>query len=281
MAAYLELAAQGRVDTDKLTSAVHPLDMAGDAFEALQSGDSPPLLVLLHYPGDAAPDIRRVELSAPTSRRRGRLRMAIAGAGNFVCNLHLPNMERLEEQIEIAAVMSRTGHQAAEVARQFGAGYATTDFDELLNDADVDAVLIGSRHDSHAELALRALEAGKHVFVEKPLALNPEDLRTIRDFYTAAADGINPLLLTGYNRRFSPFAEKIRRIMASRTNPAIINYRLNAGHLPDDHWVQGPEGGGRNIGEACHVYDLFTYLTGARVRTVDAQSILPQTGFYR
>jgi predicted dehydrogenase len=165
--------------------------------------------------------------------------------------------------------MSRTGATAKAVAARNGAAHATTDIDAVLSDGEVDLVIITTRHDSHAELTLRALAAGKHVLVEKPLALNEDELAQIEAFYDGR-DG--PLLMIGFNRRFSPAMRILRSAVAGRQSPLIATYRMNAGYLPPSHWVHGPEGGGRNIGEACHIYDLFNFLTGAEVERVDAQA---------
>jgi predicted dehydrogenase len=143
----------------------------------------------------------------------------------------------------------------------------------LLADDDIDLVLISTRHDLHAPLALQALRAGKHVFVEKPLALTSEQLDSIEAFYAEQHD--RPLLMTGFNRRFSPAVQRLREVLAGRTAPLVVDYRMNAGYIPLDHWVHGPEGGGRNIGEACHVYDVFDVLTGATPSKVAAVSIAP------
>jgi len=114
--------------------------------------------------------------------------------------------------------------------------------------------------------------------VEKPPAVSPGELALIRGFYADNPEG--PVLLTGFNRGFSPHIRRIKQIVEKRTNPMIINYRMNAGYIPLDHWVHGPEGGGRNIGEACHIYDLFTLLTDARLTKITAQSLYPRTGYY-
>ena len=167
--------------------------------------------------------------------------------------------------------MSRTGATAKAVAARAEAAYATTDLDEVLRDDAIDLVLISTRHDSHAALTLRALEAGKNVFVEKPLALDEEELAAIESFYADRADG--PLLMTGFNRRFSPAIARLRELLSGRTSPLVANYRMNAGYIPLDHWVHGPEGGGRNIGEACHVYDVFDALVEAAEVSVQAQAI--------
>jgi len=210
------------------------------------------------------------------------LRVAVAGAGGFAKGMHLPNLQVLKDRYDVRAIMSRTGHNAAATAKQFGANYSTTDYAEILADQDVDLVLISSRHDKHAQMVLEALNAGKHVLAEKPLALSELELEQIEAFYaTREQSGEDlPILLTGFNRRFSPYAAFIKQQLNQRSNPMIINYRMNAGHIPLDHWVHGTEGGGRNIGEACHIYDLFTFFTGARAISVMASAIHPQTSYY-
>jgi predicted dehydrogenase len=216
------------------------------------------------------------------ARRAGAIRVALIGAGDFAKGMHLPNMQALPGDFQLQAVASRSGHNAAATATQFGAKYATTDYLHVLEDPEVDLVLVATRHDLHAQIALAALRCGKHVLVEKPLALTRAELDEILAFYdgqrTDRADP--PLLLTGFNRRFSPYAGRIAEVTHLRTNPMILNYRMNAGYLPLDHWVHGDEGGGRNRGEACHIYDLFTFLTGSRVSEVHARAIRPTTGHY-
>jgi predicted dehydrogenase len=128
-------------------------------------------------------------------------------------------------------------------------------------------------------MALKALLAGKHVLVEKPLAMSQKDLDQINAFYVNTS-GPKPILLTGFNRRFSPHARRIKELVTKRTNPMVLNYRMNAGYIPLDHWVHTEEGGGRNIGEACHIYDLFTFLTGSKVSSVTAQAMMPKTSYY-
>ncbi|MFQ5584346.1 MAG: Gfo/Idh/MocA family protein, partial [Calditrichia bacterium] len=159
-----------------------------------------------------------------------------------------------------------------------GAQYCTTDYHEILNDPKVDAMLIGTRHNQHASMVIEALRAGKHVLVEKPLALDRNELETIRSFYETHPQA--PVLLTGFNRRFSPFAQRAKELIQNRTNPMIINYRMNAGYIPLDHWIHTEEGGGRNLGEACHIYDLFTFFTNSKVISVQAQPLTPKTDHY-
>jgi predicted dehydrogenase len=200
--------------------------------------------------------------------------VALVGAGNFAQGTHLPNLLRLRKDFELHSVMSRTGATARALAAQAGAALATTDLDEVLNDDEVDLVLVATRHDLHASIALQALAAGKHVFVEKPLALTEHELGQIEAFYD---ENDRPLLMTGFNRRFSPAATQLRHAMEGRSGPVVASYRVNAGTVPADSWVHGPEGGGRNIGEACHMYDLFGFLTDARSTSVSANPIRPNS----
>jgi predicted dehydrogenase len=201
--------------------------------------------------------------------------VAIVGAGSFAQGTHVPNLIKLRDSFQIRCVVSRTGATAKAVADRVEAAYATTDYDAVLGDPDVGLVLIATRHDLHATQALRALEAGKHVFVEKPLALDEGELAAIETFYDG---GDGPLLMTGFNRRFSPAAARLHELLRDRTAPLMADYRMNAGFIPLDSWVHGATGGGRNIGEACHVYDLFDYLVGgAPVSGVSAHGIRPVT----
>jgi predicted dehydrogenase len=252
-----------------------------EAYARLQEPGAKPLMVLLEDPQaeDAAPPARVVPNPQAAPRKAGRIGMALVGAGAFARGMHLPNLQALEELFHLQAVVSRTGHNASTTAREFGAAYAATDFAQVLQDPAVDAVLIATRHHQHAEMALQALAAGKHVLLEKPMGLTRAELDGFRAFYADGGDG-KPVLLTGFNRRFSPFGRRLAELLRGRTNPFMLDYRMNAGYLPPDHWVHGAEGGGRNVGEACHVYDLFTYLADSPVESVSARAIRPRTGYY-
>lgn len=272
MEAYLQLLVSGKVSLANLYHPPYPVDRAREAYEALKGEGEKPLLVLLEYPESATAFERKVVVNAQATPA-DKVRVALAGAGSFAQGMHLPNMCKLRDRYQLHAVMSRTGSNARAVATQYQAKYATTDYAEILRDPEVDLVMIASRHNLHAQMTLQALQAGKHVFVEKPLALNEADLEPIENFYRDNPQG--PLLLTGFNRRFAPAIEAARKVLANRTTPLIINYRMNAGYIPLDHWVHTEEGGGRNIGEACHIYDLFNAFTGTRVRDVRAVAVQP------
>jgi predicted dehydrogenase len=273
MEEYLRLLAEERVTLGHLPSERYPVEEATTAYEALKREGPKPTLVVLEYPREETPPTRTVQVTAPRPMKTDRVKVALVGAGSFAEGTHVPNLAKLRNDFELRAVVSRTGSTAKAIATRSEAAYATTDLEEVLNDTEIDLVLISTRHDLHAPLALRALKAGKHVFVEKPLALTDEQLAEIEAFYADTADA--PVLMTGFNRRFSPAVQKLRSRLAGRTAPIVADYRMNAGYIPLDHWVHGPEGGGRNIGEACHVYDVFDALTGAGVKHVRATAIAP------
>lgn len=275
MQEYLRLLATGAVDLNDLGLRSYLIDHVAQAYADLQQGDPKPLLAVLEYPDRSGKLARRVDLTTPRgAARSGVLNVGVVGAGSFAQAVHIPNMNRLSQHFRLHALCGRTGASLEGVALLNKAAYVTTDYDELLRDPDVHLVLIATRHHLHAPQVLKALRAGKHVMVEKPLALNEADLAAIEAFYRANPGG--PVLLTGFNRRFSPAARAAKAALAGRATPIMLNYRMNAGYLPADHWTQGQEGGGRNIGEACHIYDLFEFLVGARPVGVSARGVRPQ-----
>lgn len=280
MAEYLRLLAEKRVQVEPLISARYPINEATAAYASLTAGTAKPMMVLLTYPGNGAEPVRTLRLNSKAKTTSGRIRVAMLGAGGFARSAHLPNLQSLNDRFALQAVVTRTGHSASAVAKQFGAAYASTDYEEILADSEVDAVIIATRHHLHGAMALAALQAGKHVLVEKPLALTGKELHALNEFITTASDKPSPLLMTGYNRRFSPYARRMSELLRDRSGPFMLNYRMNAGYIPLNHWVHGPEGGGRNLGEACHIYDLFTYLTNVEVTCVSAQSVRPRSHQY-
>jgi predicted dehydrogenase/threonine dehydrogenase-like Zn-dependent dehydrogenase len=281
MAEYLRLVAAGQVAVQPLVSAVYPVEEAPTAYERLLGEGPKPLVTLLSYPRgqDFRTPARTVENRLAPAAHPGKIGVAVIGAGSFAQGVHLPNLQRLAQHFSLRTVVCRSGHNALAVARQFGAARAGTDYRQVLEDPEVSAVLIATRHHLHAGQALEALLAGKHVLVEKPLALTTAELTALQQFYETAGPN-PPLLLTGFNRRFSPHVRQIASLLRARAHPLMINYRMNAGYLPPDHWVHSPEGGGRNRGEACHLYDLFTFLTGSRVARVSVERIAPNGPFY-
>lgn len=272
MEQYLNLIATGKLTFDHMAPKRYSIDHARDAYESLKGGDKP-LVVLLEYPETAASSSTVTLRQTPATKEK--IKVALVGAGAFAQGMHIPNMTKLKDSFELHSVMSRTGSNAMAIAKLNSAKYATTDYEQVLNDPEVDLLIISTRHNLHAPMVLQGLKAGKNVFVEKPLTITREELDAIQAFYDANPKA--PLLMTGFNRRFSPPLQRAREILATRTTPMIVNYRMNAGYIPLDHWVHGAEGAGRNIGEGCHLYDLFNSLTQAKVLSVDASSIQPSS----
>ena len=270
MEAYLRLLADGRIHLSNLAHEPCDIERAEEAYSLLSGEGEKPLLMLLRYPAQHGEPKRKVVLRN-TPAQDGRIRVALAGAGGFAQGMHLPNLMKLRMDYLVRAIMSRTGAKAKAVADQYEAAYATTDYATVLADPDIDLVIIATRHNLHGAMVLDALRAGKHVFVEKPLAIRPEELDAIESFFLNCQSA--PLLMTGFNRRFSQPMVKAKEVLRDRSGPLMISYRMNAGYLPREHWVHGEEGGGRNIGEACHIYDVFNYLTGANVAKVEAAAI--------
>ena len=282
MSEYLRLLDEQNINIKPLVSARYSISDATNAYESLISTTKKPLMVLLTYPPTKTHIERTVVVSPNTTIKPGVIRVALIGAGGFARSMHLPNLKGLHRKFKLHAVVSGKGHNAIAVANQYGANYASTDYQKVLADPDIDAVIITTRHNLHANMVMSSLQAGKHVFVEKPLVLTPDELNEL-DSYIINAKNSNhslPVLLTGYNRRFSPYAQRMVELLQNRSAPFMLNYRMNAGYIPQDHWVHGPEGGGRNLGEACHIYDLFSYLSNTKVTKVSVNAIVPKTHYY-
>ena len=267
--AVLAAMAAGQVQTENLVTHRFPLDAAEDAYAAV-SGDSCALGVILQYSEKATPR-RIVDLGRPRAFRSGRCVAAMIGAGNFARMKMAPALAKTGARLKYVA--ARTGGAAAvHIGNKCGFEKAVTDLETIWADPDVNTVFITTRHDSHASLVQQALAAGKHVFVEKPLCLNEEELRCIVDaFNFQSAIRNSQLLMIGFNRRFSPHVKKIKELLAGRSEPLAMQFTANAGIIPPESWVHDPRaGGGRIIGEACHYIDLLSDLADSPVTSVAA-----------
>lgn len=269
MTEYLQLLNEGKINVESLIDATYPIEKVDEAFESLTVEGQKPIIVLLDYKNSN--NNKKVEVKTiPVNK--DVINVGVVGAGSFVAGMHLPNIKKLSGKYAARAIMSRTGFSANAVANQFGAAYSTTDFDEIINDKDIDLVMITTRHDSHADYVLKSLKAGKHTFVEKPLAINQEELDKIKEFYNSDTTN-KPVLMTGFNRRFSQFTQEIKKHTDKRINPLFVHYRMNAGFIPLDSWVH--EHGGRIIGEACHLIDLMTALTNSKISAISYEKLSP------
>jgi len=268
--AFLDLVATGRVDVNKLITHKFAIEEAEHAYQLISGAQEQPCLgVVLGY--DPETDVvRRVPLSAKSSVRKSdkSILLGVIGAGGYVPSMLLPHFKT--EGVNFRAIATASGISAHDVGKRFGFAYAVSSADDVIDDPEVNLVVVGTRHDLHAELATRVLKKNKHVFVEKPLALNDHEL----DQVVEAAANSQGQLMVGFNRRFSPLARQAREFFAGRTTPLSISYRVNAGRLPKDHWLHSTQqGGGRIIGEVCHFIDLMQFLTDAPPVSVFAEAV--------
>jgi polar amino acid transport system substrate-binding protein len=272
---FLELIGDRRVNVERLTTHRFPITEADRAYQLI-SGDlqEPNLGVVLNYDPEATV-LRKISLgaAAPVRKSEKSIVVGVIGAGGYVPAMLLPHFK--SEGVEFRSIATATGISAHDVGKRFGFAYAVSSADEVLDEANINLVVIGTRHDTHAELARAALERNKHVFVEKPLALDDQQLESVLE----VAAGSSAKLMVGFNRRFSPLAQRAKEFFTGREAPLSILYRVNAGRIPMEHWTQNAkEGGGRIVGEVCHFIDLMQYLTGALPVSVFAESISAKSG---
>jgi predicted dehydrogenase/threonine dehydrogenase-like Zn-dependent dehydrogenase len=274
MQEYLNLLSEGKIDAGILIDGTYNIENAPAAYESLNRPGSRPLIIILEYKKDKKPKSKIIIKDYRPGH--GKINVGIIGAGGFIRGVHLPNLKKMDNIFKINAICSRTGSNADSLARQYKAKYSATGYRLLLDDKDIDLIIIGTRHNLHSKIALEAVNAGKAVFMEKPMALSSKELLNL----VKALEKKKTPFIVGFNRRFSPLVEKIKSYTDSRINPMIINYRVNAGYIPRESWVHNEEGGGRNIGEACHFYDLFNFFTNSIVKSINAVSIDPVTKQY-
>jgi predicted dehydrogenase len=285
MQAYLDLVARGRLDIQPLIDKVISVDEAPEAYRTLaQAAGELPLGVLIRYPDDTRDlpepqDSTRVVIRGHRRAPGSQINYALVGAGAFGTGMLVPQMKKRRDRFFLKAVVSRGSVQAGNFARENQVETLTSELDDVLRDPSIDLIVVSTRHHEHASQVIRAIEAGKHVFVEKPLALTWEELDRIATVYRGLENP--PSVLVGFNRRFSPALMAVKQAIAARRAPLVVGYRLNAGYIPLDHWVHGAQGGGRNIGEACHMYDVFRFLTGTPAASISAEAISPGDLPYR
>ncbi|MBB1252158.1 bi-domain-containing oxidoreductase [Streptomyces sp. OF3] len=283
LACFLDLLARGRVDVEPLISHTADFADAVGTYRLLEDGDLKAVAVLFRYPEHAErperaadtaesavtlPAVRRDRAAAPSARVVGRpVRLAFVGAGNYATSMLLPHLSG-RDGVRLSTVVTTTALSAANAQRKFGFAEATTDLDSVLGDPSVDAVFVVTRHSSHAELTRRALLAGKAVFVEKPLALDRDELAGV---LAAVEESGNNRLQVGFNRRFAPLLREARKRLGARSGPASVRYLVNAGRLEHGSWYlrQGTEGS-RFTGEGGHFVDTVSWLLQADPTSVYA-----------
>jgi len=265
--AVLAAMAGGSLDVGPLVSHQFPFDEALKAYQTIEQ-DPAALGVVLRY-GDSADRSAIVPVSQRPAAAAGKAVVGVIGAGNFAKAVLLPALAATGA--ELAWIADLNGPAARHAATKFSAENAACDYRPILNDARVHAVFIATGHHTHARLVCEALDAGKHVFVEKPLCLTRAELEEVE---AAVRRHPSAILMVGFNRRFSPHTSRIRDLLTGRTAPLCMSMMVNAGPIPAEHWTQDPQrGGGRIIGEGCHFIDLLSCIAGAPVASVSAAMV--------
>jgi predicted dehydrogenase/threonine dehydrogenase-like Zn-dependent dehydrogenase len=265
--AVLDLMASGALNVEPLISHRVSIAEANVAYDKLHEGEG--LGIVLTYPQrPIAEKTKRVVSLAAAAKAAPGARIGVIGAGNYASRVLIPALTKAGASIRTVA--SQAGLTAVIHGRKAGAEQATSDVDTVFADPEIDAVVIATRHDSHAGLTVRAIEAGKHVFVEKPLALTHDELDEIESAVAAArARSFEPIISVGFNRRFAPHAIAMKAALDRTAGPKCLTTLFNAGDIPADHWTQDAQaGGGRILGEACHHIDLLRFLIGAEIVNV-------------
>lgn len=268
MEAFLDLISLGKLNLKALITHTFDIDDAVKAYDLVLGKVQEPFIgILLKYPANE--NKKQSIIQAKSLQNNHPIKASFIGAGSFAQSYLIPNLKGLP--VSLDAVVTNNGINAKNVSTKFGFARASTNATEILADDTSNTVFIASRHDSHAKYVLQSLEAGKHVFVEKPLCLTYEELEIITEKIKQYP---NQILLVGFNRRFAPVSVELNKIFSKVTEPKVVNIRVNAGFIPLSHWTQQKNiGGGRIIGEICHFIDLMQYFTNATPIKVYAECI--------
>jgi predicted dehydrogenase len=274
MEAFLQLLADAKLNLHPLITHSFEIEHATAAYEVITGKAQQPYLgVLIRYQQQEILPSQRMEIVSRKhgSPSAGEVRVGLLGAGNFAQGTLIPAMRQLRNT-KLVGLCTPTGARAHAAAKKFGFGFCTTDEDELYSEPAINTIVIATRHHLHAAQVVRALECGKHVFCEKPLCLTEDELEQIQRAYSKSAG--TPRLMVGFNRRFAPMAQQMKKFLATAGGPFSMHYRVNAGPLPQDHWTTDPEqGGGRILGEVCHFVDFLSFISGVAPHAVHARSV--------
>ncbi len=278
MEAFVSLLAERKINVDVLITHRFPIERAQSAYDLITGKSREPYLgVVIQYAQSDAELTRLTVVSQPSSAApplpMGVVAVGLLGAGVFANGTLIPALKASSNTV-LTAVCSATGPHARHAEKKFGFRYSTTDDAQPIHDPAINTVVIATRHNLHSKQVLAALAAGKHVFCEKPLCLSEEELRAITGDYLGIPSAQRPCLMVGFNRRFAPMVVRLKSFLSSISEPLALHYRVNAGQLPPDHWVNDrDQGGGRILGEVCHFVDLLMFLAAAPVVEIEARTI--------
>ncbi len=272
----VDLLESGKLLVQPLITQRYPIEQAAEAYEVITGKSKLSFLgVLLKYPQGQTEPTRVIHFPRTSPAAPAGVQLGMLGAGLFANATLLPAIKKVSG-FDLLGIASASGMHAQHSAKKFGFAYACSEDRQVIEDPQINTIAILTRHNTHADLVIQALQAGKHVFVEKPLAVTPDQLERI---ITQLSQPNNGLLMVGFNRRFAPLAQALKKFLANRAEPLHAHYRVNAGYIPLNHWTHDPEQGGRIIGEGCHFVDFLSMLAGSTPVTVSAQA-LPDKGKY-
>lgn len=266
MQTFLELISQQKVDVKSLITHRFEIDQAAEAYQLIEGQKTEPYLgIIMQYANmaNASNEIQSRIATTTAPINKDKLGLSFFGAGNYATASLLPLLVDTQK-IDLRGLVTASGRTAQGVAKQFGFQFCAGDFNEILGD-DTDAMVVTTRHDTHAKAVIDALTANKHVYVEKPIALNVQEMQLIHK----AKQASNKEVMVGFNRRFAPSTQEVVKHFSDVKSPLVVNIRINSGTIPADHWIQDVEvGGGRVIGEGCHFVDLASALVSSNPKTV-------------
>jgi polar amino acid transport system substrate-binding protein len=275
MQAFQELIRTGRIDLEYLTTHEFSLNEAPKAYDMIVQRSEEFTGILIRY--DVEKPLLKERIKVGKTERSGKITYAFIGAGSYAQGSLLPNLPKNNSDVVSKGVLTSSGTSSRSVAEKFGFAFCTSDKSEIIDNDEINTLFISTRHNTHAEYVLDGLQAGKNIFVEKPLCLTVEEFAEIEGFYSSnrAAAVTPPLLMVGFNRRFAPLAVRLKEKLSC--SPVSMVYRVNAGAIPADSWIQHKDiGGGRILGEVCHFIDFMTYVSGSLPVRVYA-SVLPDS----
>ncbi|MDE1531965.1 bi-domain-containing oxidoreductase [Pseudomonas carnis] len=273
--AVLDMLASGQLEVNSLISHRVAFEEAADAYQTLTTDNSALGIILQYTSQDTERNIKEVVLAPGAAASFDPVKPVVGfiGAGNYASRMLIPAFKAAGAQFH--TIVTAGGINGVIHGSKAGFAQASTDINAMLGERTINTVAIVTRHDSHAHFVSQALEAGKHVFVEKPLAIEAQDLVTVEEAYRNAVEkGLKPHLMVGFNRRFSPQVQKMKALLAAVKEPKSFIMTMNAGAIPSNHWTQDPSvGGGRIIGEACHFIDLMRFLAGSKIVSIQARKM--------
>jgi predicted dehydrogenase/threonine dehydrogenase-like Zn-dependent dehydrogenase len=271
MIEFVRLLNERKIDVQSLISNKFGIEQAVEAYKSLVDHSQNHVANIFNYKHEVKKEVINRTILYPKANSANKIRVGIIGAGSFIQTNHLANLLKMPDKYELVAIANGTSGGAKSVGEKYKCNYVTTDYHELLNDKNINTIIIGTRHNLHAQQVIDSIKAGKNVLVEKPLAITLKEIELIKQ---AHHENPNVKVTVGFNRRYSTLVQQLKKEISKEAEPIAINCRINAGYFPPDAWFHDMEvGGGRIIGEACHFIDLVTYLADSEITDICAHGM--------